>query len=671
MEWRMHARNRYFPIVVFLILTSCSHQLLLKANPVLLDGTWEYYPGLFLSDGEFDTPEAKALLRRVRFFDQFQRSGFKELWSDGYGHGTLRYIVDSEASDAVPESPLFMRIPYFDMAVRVMAQGRLLHETGRLGTDAASSNPVSYFPLLVELPPAVDGTTEIVLQFSNYDYPHGGLRDYPVVGDLAAMQRMIEAQLIVEMAIIAALVLLCVILGIIFYFSPADRSSLFLSLLCLSAAAIMLVNGSSQFGRLGMSWDWINRQHYSSSTLNALLLFLFLETQYGRRRDRFGTVVVALAALELAAVWMLPVALYSRMNGIHVFTLLFVFGQGFVRFGIRLKEKEPRIGVQFFALLVLFLFYFGEQFDLLMVNQFNYSSPVGVILFALIQIVITIVRIRKLTSGLEEQVALRTRELTEERDRIEERVHLAIEENREKDDLIILQARQAVMGELFDFIAHQWKQSLYAISLYAGTLRNLIGDRPPEKVTVALDSIDLALRHTVDTITDFRDFMNPRRGTYFFTPREPVEETLAMLADMLSVNRIDVETRLAGTYCISGTASEFKQVLINLIVNAKDAIRRREGVRGKIAISADADDAEVVIRVSDNGGGIPEALLSTVFGKYVTDKADGNGLGLYLSRMIVERRFGGRLLAENGSEGAVFSIILPRVEERRETGREG
>lgn len=115
-----------------------------------------------------------------------------------------------------------------------------------------------------------------------------------------------------------------------------------------------------------------------------------------------------------------------------------------------------------------------------MVNQFNYSSPAGVILFALTEIVITIVRIRKLTTGLEQEVALRTRELTDERDRIEECVRLAIEENREKADLMILQARQAVISG---------RGTLYNISLYAGTLRNLVGTKPSQATRSPISGI--------------------------------------------------------------------------------------------------------------------------------------------------------------------------------------
>jgi len=657
-------------LLVLALAYGCNGEGFSATAPELLDGTWEYYPGAFLSGTDFETPESKAILERTGFFDHFRRSGFREVWSDGYGHGTLRYVA--KRSD-LPAEPLFLRIPYFDMAVSVMAQGKELYRNGHIGTDAASSNPVSYYPLLVGIPETGGTRLEIVIHFSNYDYSHGGIRDFLVLGTLASMQRFVESQLVVEIAIISALALLSLVLGISLYYSPGDRSSLYLLLLCFSSALIMLVNGSSQFGRLGMTWDWINRVHYANAGLSVVFLHLFFESQYeNKKRDIFGIVVVTLGILELAAVLLLPVSLYGRMNSLHVLTLLAIFIRAYIHSVSRLKERQALYGMQLFALVMLTVFYFGEQLDLLMINQFNYASPVGIVVFALIQIVITIMKIRQLTAGLEAQVADRTRELTAERDQIEERIKVAIHENREKDDLIIIQARQAVMGELFDFIAHQWKQSLYAISLYAGTLRNLVaGTRSPHDADIALslDSIDGALRHTVDTITDFRDFMNPRKDAHTFTPRQPVEETLSMLADMLSVNRIDVETALDGDYCISGTSNEFKQVLINLIVNAKDAIFRTPDLRGKIRISLSADDQRVIVRVSDNGGGIPAEIFSTIFEKYITDKADGEGLGLYLAHMIVERRFGGELLAENTGEGAAFSIILPRVEERREKDR--
>ena len=262
---------------------------------------------------------------------------------------------------------------------------------------------------------------------------------------------------------------------------------------------------------------------------------------------------------------------------------------------------------------------------------------------------------------IEEELREANRELLEARDNLKEKIVAGVEEMREKDDLIGLQARQVVMGEIVGFIAHQWKQNLYAVSLYSGTLRNLGATavvRSPH-ADVALDGIDAAVRGMMETITGFRDFMSPPRESTRFGPATTLDGTLGMLGDMLSMNRIDVERDMDETLRVEGNPNELQQVFMNLLINAKEAITQGQTGRGRIRISLHGDKGRVRIRIEDNGGGIPPDILPRLFTKFVSGKKDGAGLGLYLSRMIVERRFGGTITVDDGDRGAVFTLEIP------------
>lgn len=231
----------------------------------------------------------------------------------------------------------------------------------------------------------------------------------------------------------------------------------------------------------------------------------------------------------------------------------------------------------------------------------------------------------------------------------------------EKDGLIGMQARQAVMGEIIEFIIHQWKQSFYALSLYAGILRKNTLPTEPNLIQneKAIDALDTTICHMSETIDVFRNFLTPSGESLVFNPADALERVLCILNDMLYVNKIDVQKQVNATLMVMGTPAELEQVFLNIFINAKDAIVNNPDKRGIITITIEQCDTHVRIKIWNNGGGIPASILNTLFDKYTSDKNEGNGLGLYISKITIERHFKGVIRAENISEGAAFCIEIP------------
>lgn len=247
---------------------------------------------------------------------------------------------------------------------------------------------------------------------------------------------------------------------------------------------------------------------------------------------------------------------------------------------------------------------------------------------------------------------------------LEQRVQQELSELREKDHLLIQQSRLASMGEMIGNIAHQWRQPLSVLGLSfqnmrldykAGTL-----DEP------AMDHyVDDALNvvNTMSgTIDDFRHFFRPATEMVEFDLSDAIAQATGLTSASLRQHGIALQMKEicpANGCCLlaHGYPNQFSQVLLNLLTNAKDALIERNVSGGRIEIACSCGGDRATVTVSDNGGGIPDELLSKIFDPYFTTKASGSGIGLYMSKMIMDN-MGGSIEAHNGSDGAEFTLTL-------------
>ncbi|GEM_PF-1764104 len=260
-------------------------------------------------------------------------------------------------------------------------------------------------------------------------------------------------------------------------------------------------------------------------------------------------------------------------------------------------------------------------------------------------------------------------ELLELNESLERRVEQEVAQNREKDHILIQQSRLAAMGEMVHNIAHQWRQPLNALSILITNIKDDFdfGELNGESLGKAVSQSRRILEKMSSTIDDFRDFFRPDREPGEFNIAAAVEDALFVMDASLKNNNILVEKDFQPDLQAYGYANQFAQAVLNVIANAKEAIVARQAAGGEISIRLRALDGEAELTIRDNGGGIPEDALPRIFDPYFTTKEKGSGIGLYMTKMIIERNINGRIVAANGENGAIVTITLPLLHEEGKT----
>jgi PAS domain S-box-containing protein len=243
------------------------------------------------------------------------------------------------------------------------------------------------------------------------------------------------------------------------------------------------------------------------------------------------------------------------------------------------------------------------------------------------------------------------------------KVKKEVEKSRQKDYAMIQQAKLASMGELLSMIAHQWRQPINTISATVNSilLRIEMKNYDEKYLKEKLDNIYEYLKYLSETIDDFRDFFRPDKQKEKICIDNVITNMLKIASDNIEKYNIKIELNENCKTEIETYANELKQVILNLVNNAKDVLIERRVNNPTITIYTHQKGDGVDIVVLDNAGGIDEDKLDKIFEPYFSTKSkkDGTGLGLYMSKMIVEEHLGGKLLVKNTDSGAEFKIILP------------
>ncbi len=246
---------------------------------------------------------------------------------------------------------------------------------------------------------------------------------------------------------------------------------------------------------------------------------------------------------------------------------------------------------------------------------------------------------------------------------LNEKVEKAIEDIRQKDKLMLQQARLAQMGELIAMIAHQWRQPLSSIAAISTNLKLslALGDEiNKESLENELSSIEGRVELLSKTIDDFRNFYQHNQHKQDFFLKEAILKSLEVLRPFSQNIGIKINTNFYFTETIHSFESEIVQVLMNIIKNAMDALKDKEGYK-EITIKGYEDLMFAHILIEDNAMGISEENINKIFEPYYSTKLEknGTGLGLYMSKLIIDEHCHGKLSVRNSSAGAVFSIKLP------------
>ena len=237
---------------------------------------------------------------------------------------------------------------------------------------------------------------------------------------------------------------------------------------------------------------------------------------------------------------------------------------------------------------------------------------------------------------------------------------LVVEALREKEQMLIQQSRLAAMGEMIGNIAHQWRQPLNLLGLTAQQLLQYydLGEFDRAFLVENLDKEMGLIQHMSRTIDDFINYFKPDKEKTDFKVQEVISKTLLLLKGGLRNPKITVETVVQGDPSVHGYPNEFAQVLLNLIVNAKDVLTERKIKGPRMTITTSSADGCAVVTVADNGGGVSEEIIDKIFDPYFTTKGpqQGTGIGLFMSKAIIEKNMAGRLTVSNTADGAEFRI---------------
>ncbi len=247
-----------------------------------------------------------------------------------------------------------------------------------------------------------------------------------------------------------------------------------------------------------------------------------------------------------------------------------------------------------------------------------------------------------------------------------------IKENEEKNFMLIQQSKQAVMGEMIGFIVHQWKQPLNLISMSNGLLKFRQEDKSfasEEDVNTSLKNIDNAVKHLSSTMDDFRSFFKPNKEKIHFN----IVNTFNKVFRLLDKSFVNYNIELVKEFEdieIYGFENELIQVVINILNNARDALKTKKNQRLLIFIKVFSKDEKVNIYIKDNAGGIPDEIIGRVFESYFTTKNDteGTGIGLYMSKKIISKNMKGDISVQNVNFiyedcsyiGAEFKIVIDK-----------
>lgn len=246
---------------------------------------------------------------------------------------------------------------------------------------------------------------------------------------------------------------------------------------------------------------------------------------------------------------------------------------------------------------------------------------------------------------------------------LEHRITEEIEKNCIQTTQMMEQSRMAQMGEMLNMIAHQWRQPLASISAIASTLGIdvMMENYQPDFFTERLNSIADLSQHLSKTIDDFRGFFKQDKQTSLFLLRELVGQSLAILGPTLENREITVITQYEDTHQILSYPNEIKQAILNILKNAEDALLENHIENKTIHIHCYESNGYGHVKIEDNAGGIPNDILDKIFEPYFSTKLqkDGTGLGLYMSKTIIDDHCGGSLSCRNTTQGACFTISIP------------
>lgn len=236
-------------------------------------------------------------------------------------------------------------------------------------------------------------------------------------------------------------------------------------------------------------------------------------------------------------------------------------------------------------------------------------------------------------------------------------------QNKEFEKMILQQSKFVKSGEMIANITHQFKQPLNNISYILINLKKRFESENLDKTFFdkKVNQANEQLNFLSKTIDDFKEFYIQEKEKDDFLVKDSIQNALTILSADLQKYNIDLNLKFETfeDIKVNGVKNELSQVILSLVSNSIDALKNRHNP--KISIDVVSSSAEVIIEILDNAGGIKAKNLKKIFEPYFSTKEEGTGIGLYLSKIIIEESFAGKLQVQNIKDGAKFSIFIEKA----------
>jgi two-component system, NtrC family, C4-dicarboxylate transport sensor histidine kinase DctB len=294
--------------------------------------------------------------------------------------------------------------------------------------------------------------------------------------------------------------------------------------------------------------------------------------------------------------------------------------------------------------------------------NFMVVATLVVVFFMIFFSYIMIYIVKDVIKKYKRQVQNREDELKSLNENLYLKVESGIEEGKQKDKKILEQAKLARIGSMISMIAHQWRQPLSELSGILMELETATRFKKADEKHIfeAIAKSDKMIEFMSNTIDDFRNFYKPDKKKEEFFVSNSCNNAINIIDASLRNLNIKLNVDIKNDKQIYGYPTEFSQVILNILSNAQDILVEKNIENPRIDIDIDSKGILSIITIKDNAGGITEKNQELIFDPYYStkDSSKGTGLGLYISKLIVERNMGGELSVYNNAEGAVFKIVV-------------
>lgn len=289
-----------------------------------------------------------------------------------------------------------------------------------------------------------------------------------------------------------------------------------------------------------------------------------------------------------------------------------------------------------------------------------FMALVSILFISFISIIIS-KNINKMLQTYRERVRQKEQDLNTLNKSLNFKIEEALKKEKEKDRAMLHQSRLARMGEMLSMISHQWRQPLNKLNSIMMELETkiLFKKTTDEFLVSCVDDATETIQFMSSSMEDFKNFYTPSKDKKSFYISTACKAAISLMQASLDSTGVKLDFIIKDDIKIHGYKREYSQVVLNIILNAKDALVSNNVKEKKITLSIEMKDKFSLLRITDNAGGINEEIIDLIFDPYFsTKKMQGTGLGLYMSKMIIEKSMQGKLSVKNDSFGAVFEILL-------------